>query len=273
MARSVALSRCLEGVFSLNRAPCDLILNIAEECIESSPLSTSAGLPAVRVEVHLYVTGEHWLNETINYYADRIHLHHVNIDDPLQLPLVAAQSLWNYSAPADMNLYLEDDLVIHDPLYVDKQAWFQHRTGNRFVLMPHRFEPTVANAPRKFFVDGPIKEDSCCESVWTSDEKIAATGRFWDGQDLSFSLAPNPHSGSFCVSSHQLEQMRSAPWPPEVFIGPLETAATGIVMAHFQVLKPSWSCRNFLLVEHANPSFRGLLGKLPYRNPKENTLF
>ena len=265
LPRSLALARCLGSVLGLNRSQHDWILNIAERQLELTPASALAGLPALLVELHLFVCGQHWLQEVVELFAPRLHLHCQELADPMQLPLVAVRQLLDMASPADLNLYLEDDLVIQDPRYADKLAWFHQRTEHRFVLMPHRREQTVANAPQRLFVDGPIKPEGQAEPVWASEEKLMASGRFWDGQELGFVQASNPHSGSFCLSAPQLEQLRSAPWPPPPFVGPLETAATGTVLGHFPVLKPSWACRDFLTLEHGNPSFLRLLGELPQR--------
>lgn len=265
LPRSLALARCLGSVLALNRAPRDWILNIAERQMELTPASSPAGLPVVQVELHLFVCAEHWLQEVVELYAPRLQLHRLELDDPRQLPLAAVRHLLDMPAPADLSLYLEDDLVVQDPRYADKLAWFHQRTDHRFVLMPHRREPTVANAPQHLYVDGPIKPEGQLQPVWASDETVVANGRFWDGQELGFVEASNPHSGSFCVSAPQLEQLRSAPWPPPTFVGPLETAATGTLLGQFPVLKPSWACREFLTLEHGNPSFLRLLGELPRR--------
>ena len=265
LPRSLALARCLGSVLALNRAPRDWILNIAERQMELTAASSLAGLPAVQVELHLFVCGQHWLQEVVELYAPRLQLHRLELEDPRQLPLAAVRQLLDMPDPADLSLYLEDDLVIQDPRYADKLAWFHQRTEHRFVLMPHRREPTVANAPQHLYVDGPIKPEGQQQAVWASDETVVANGRFWDGQELGFVEASNPHSGSFCVSAPQLEQLRSAPWPPPTFVGPLETAATGTLLGQFPVLKPSWACREFLTLEHGNPSFLRLLGELPRR--------
>lgn len=265
LPRCLALARCLGSVLSLNRAARDWILNIAERQMELTPDSTLAGCSAVQVEAHLFVCGEHWLQDVVELYLPRLHLHRLELEDPRQLPLAAVRQLLDMPAPADLSLYLEDDLVIQDPRYADKLAWFYERTDHRFVLMPHRREPTVAHAPQQLYVDGPIKPQGQSEPVWASDGAVLASGRFWDGQELDFVEASNPHSGSFCVSAPQLERLRLAPWPPAAFVGPLETAATGTLLGHFPVLKPSWSCREFLAIEHGNPSFLQLLGQLPQR--------
>ena len=266
LPRGLALARCLGSVLGLNRASQDWILNIAEQQLELSPLPSLRGLPGLQVELHLFVCGDQQLQEVVDLYAPRLQLHRLELDDPRQLPLEAVRQLLEMPEPADLSLYLEDDLVISDSRYADKLAWFHQSTEHRFVLMPHRREQTVANAPQRLFVDGPIKQQSDPRSVWASDEAVVAQGRFWDGESLDFIRAANPHSGSFCVSAPQLMQMRGAPWPPEPFIGPLETAATGTVLGHFPVLKPSWACRDFLTIEHGNPSFLRLLGALPRRD-------
>ncbi len=265
LPRSLALARCLGSVLSLSRASTDWILNIAEHQLEPTPPSCLGELSAVHVDLHLFVCGEHWLQEVVELYRSRIHLHQVDLADPRHLPLEAVRQLMDLEDPADLSLYLEDDLVIQDHLYVDKMEWFHQRTQHRFVLMPHRREPTVANAPKHLYVDGPIKSADQAEAVWASDEAVVATGRFRSGPEIGFVKASNPHSGSFCVSAPQLAQLRQASWPPPTFVGPLETAATGAVLEHFPILKPSWSCRSFLALEHANPSFLRFLGEWPVR--------
>ena len=265
LRRSLALARCLGSVLALNRAPRDWILNIAERQMELTPLSCLGGLKAVQVELHLFVCGEHWLQDVVELYASRIQFHRLELEDPRQLPLETVHQLLGLQAPADLSLYLEDDLVIQDPLYADKQAWFHQRTEHRLVLMPHRREPTVANAPQQLYVDGPIKLAGQDGPVWASDEQVVARGRFREGPEIGFVKASNPHSGSFCVSAPQLEHLRQASWPPDAFVGPLETAATGTVLQHFPLLKPSWACREFLALEHAHPSFLRLFGEWPQR--------
>ena len=266
LPRSVALGRCLGSILALNRSPVDWILNIAEDHLESTSPSTASFLHGIEVELYVFVTGSNLLQDILEVYGPRLHLHRQDLEDPRQLPLTAVRWLLDQSSSsADYHMYFEDDLVIQDSRYVDKLAWFSRRTDNRFVLMPHRYEPTVANAPQRLYVDGPIKEIDKAEQIWASDEVVIASGRFLGGQEVSFCEASNPHSGSFCVSASQLDQLRQEVWPPKSFIGPLETAATGIFLGHFPILKPSWMCREFLCIEHGNPSFLGCMGELPYR--------
>lgn len=265
LARSISLGRCLGSVLGLGRDCRDWILNIAERHLELSPITSLRGLAGVRVELHLFTCGDHCLSEVVDLFAPRLQWHRLELADPRQLPLEAVRWLLSMQPAPDLCLYLEDDLVLADPRYLDKLAWFYERTDHRFVLMPHRLEPSVANAPRRLFVDGPIKPRDQQTPVWAGEEALGAEGRFWDGQQISFVEASNPHSGTFCLSRPQLATVCASAWPPPRFIGPLETAATGIVLPHFPVLKPSWACRDFLSIEHANPSFLGLMAQLPRR--------
>lgn len=270
LARQVALSRCLAGVLALNRQVQDLILNPAEQALELTPpiRDNTTRLAGVLIDLHVFVNGEDYLQEILEHFADRLTLHQVQLEDPHQLPLAAAEWLCHQPEPvADLHLYLEDDLVIQDPRYVDKQVWFSERTQHRFVLMPHRLEPCVAQAPMRLYVDGPVKPLEQQEPVWSDQEQELARGTFWDGRSVGFAVASNPHSGSFCLSEPQRQQLLARGAAPTPFVGPLETAATGTVLDHFPVLKPLWPERDFLCVEHGHPSFLLHLGRLPLRKP------
>ena len=167
---------------------------------------------------------------------------------------------------ADLSLYFEDDLVINDPRYVDKQVWFTESTDHQFVLMPHRLEYCVAEAPMRLCVDGPIKQVEQEDAVWSDQEKEVARGTFWDGRSVGFAIASNPHSGSFCLSAAQRQRLVERQAQPTEFVGPLETAATGTVLDHFPIWKPVLRERDFLCLEHGHPSFLGHLGTMPLRS-------
>jgi len=269
LARSVALGRCLAGVLALNRQAIDFILNPAEQMLEQTPATPLAGtrLVGVQVDLHLFVTGEHYLKEVADLFANRLSIHQLDLEDPLQLPLAAAAWLRSQEIGADLHLYFEDDLVIQDPRYVDKLVWFTERTEHRYVLMPHRLEPCVAQAPMRLCVDGPVKPVEQQEPVWADQEQEFARGTYWDGRSVGFAVASNPHSGSFCLSEVQRQLLLERAAEPTVFVGPLETAATGTVLGQFPVLKPVWAERDFLCLEHGHPSFLLHLERLPLRTP------
>jgi hypothetical protein len=271
LARQLALGRCLGSLLALNRQPIDLILNPAEQVLEPAPPihDTTTRLAGVAVELHVFVTGAHYLSAIVDHLSDRLTLHRLDLEDPRQLPLAAAQWLCRHPDPADLHLYFEDDLVIHDPRYVDKLVWFSERTDHQFALMPHRLEPCAAQAPMRLYVDGPVKPVAQQEPVWSLPEQELARGTYWDGRSVGFALASNPHSGSFCLSERQRQRLLERRAEPLEFVGPLETAATGTVLGQFPVWKPVWQERDFLCVEHGHPSFLMHLGRLPVRQVQE----
>lgn len=267
LARQLALGRCLGSLLALGRQSQDLILNPAEEMLEITPpiRDTSTRLAGVEVELHVFVSGSHYLQELINQLSDRLTVHHLDLDDPMELPLAASRWLCRHPEPADLHLYFEDDLVIQDQRYVDKLVWFTARTQHRYVLMPHRLEPCVTQAPMRLYVDGPVKPVGQEKPVWSDQDQEQARGTYWDGRSVGFAEASNPHSGSFCLSEPQRQRLLSSDAEPTDFVGPLETAATGTVLGHFPVWKAVWAERDFLWVEHGHPSFLLHLGVLPLR--------
>lgn len=267
LARQLALGRCLCALLALGRQAQDLILNPAEEMFEITPpiRDNSTRLTGVQVELHVFVSGSHYLEELISQLSDRLTVHHLDLGNSLELPLAASQWLCCHSEPADLHLYFEDDLVIQDPRYVDKLVWFTERTQHRYVLMPHRLEPCVAQAPMRLYVDGPGKPVGQEKPVWSDQEQEQARGTYWDGRSVGFAEASNPHSGSFCLSESQRQLLLTSGAEPVDFVGPLETAATGTVLAKFPVWKTVWAERDFLWVEHGHPSFLEHLHRLPVR--------
>lgn len=261
--RQVALARCLGGVLALARSEQEEVLEIAEQRILAIGTAyPEQRLAGVEVECHLFVTGDHWLAEVVEAFGARITVHRLALEDPQRLPF-AARDFLLADAQADLALYLEDDLVVHDRLYADKLIWFYERTEHRYGLMPHRFELTGQRGAQRLFVDGPMAQDSFPPHQRPAE--AVAEGTFWDGGRLSFDLASNPHSGSFALSPPQRQLILAAGVADSGFVGPLETVATYTVLQHLPVLKPSWPCRDFLTLEHGHPSFLAWRQSLPRR--------
>ena len=255
--RAVALSRCLGGVLSLARAGEEEILGIAEANILKAPRAVVPGQQAsgLVIDCHVFVCGDDYLSDALKAFERRITVHHVELEDPRRLPFVVRDFLLNDDAAgdADLSLYLEDDLVIQDQLYFDKLLWFYRKTNHQFALMPHRFELTGYHLSPRLFVDGPI--DSLVLPGHQQPAEQLASGCFAGRERIHFDVASNPHSGSFSVSVLQRKKILALGIADEGFVGPLETVATFTVLQHLQVMKPSWVQRDFLLIEHAHPSF------------------
>lgn len=256
--RIVALGRCLGALRALAQRPGhgDWLMQHSPEAgpIALPPLEVE-GVPPIQLEILICVTGEAWLEPALRAFSQSIKVLMLQPEDPIQLGLAARDALLQAEPIADLNLYMEDDLVIHDPLFFEKQRWFLERAEHRAVLMPHRYELVQAGSryPRRFYVDGELEPEALEGFPWQA-HAAAASGVF-HGRPVGFDQPSNPHSGLFVLSGPQVEQLRRSGIPSWEWIGPLETAATQTVAHRFPVLKPSWTCRDFLTVEHGHHSY------------------
>lgn len=253
--RCLALYRCLSALVALGRGEQDLVLNIGGRWLdETGPLrlGTEGVLPLIELELNLFTTGADALHEVIELFAGRVTRHRLELDDPRHLPLATRDFLIAQQPTADLALYLEDDLVIADPLFLDKQWWFLEGCDASAVLMPHRYELIPGGKGQRLLVDGPLRDQYI--GRFTQPRASAARGRF-RGEEVIFDRTANPHSGLCCLHRQQVESLQGENLPSEGFIGPLETAATLTALRFFPVYKPSLEDRAFLWVEHGHPSF------------------
>ena len=259
-ARGLALARCLGSVLRLRRSSSDAVLNHGQRVINHldhapQPLQQA---DEISIDLHVFTDGQHRLEEVLQLYRNRVQLHDVVLDNPRHLPLATRNWLITQKPSADLTIYMEDDLVINDPLFLDKQRWFLERTQQRMVLMPHRFEPIAAGPQARLLVDGPLHPEFIGQ--FCTPRRHAARGRFDPhGEEIHFDVADNPHSGCFVLGSQQADVLRRNNLPNDGFVGPLETAATLTVLQHFPVLKPAAPHQGFLTVEHGHPSYLGYL--------------
>lgn len=265
-ARSLALGRCLAALLGLERSGHDLVLNIGRRQLnDSGPLLRGEqALAGIALELHLFTCGDALLEEVVEQFGDRLTLHRLQLEDPRLLPLATRDWLIQSDPVSDLVLYLEDDLVIGDPLFFDKQAWFVAGCQHKAVLMPHRYELIRGRRGQRLLVDGPLREVFIGQ--FTRPQRSAGRGQFWDGQEVVFDRTTNPHSGLFCLSEEQVRRLRGETLPTGGFVGPLETAATLTALRFFTVFKPSLVHRSFLWVEHGHPSFEQLAHEWPLEN-------
>ena len=120
---------------------------------------------------------------------------HVTVDDaPMNLGFAAHRILADRLGQYDRYGYLEDDLVVHDPLLFAKQDWFGATFGSGSLLAPMRYE---ASGGLKVHPDGPLP-------VFALDGLRRPPGPdrlegSWFGLNLAFERPSNPHSGCFFV--------------------------------------------------------------------------
>lgn len=255
LARSLALAKCISSVIALRRGQTDFELNIGEKTIDELTPHKQTGQSQngrIDIEITVCTTGNDYLQDVLSLYESKINILNFNLGNPRNLGLAARDHLIHNLPDADLFLYLEDDLVIRDTLYLDKLIWFHSRTQHQACLMPHRYELCLAPGRGRLYVDGPPSKKAIENFI--KPKKDVAEGDF-KGYHVSFDIAVNPHSGTFCLSLPQATRLRNKSLPKSGFAGPLETAATYTVMKYFPILKSSKRNINFFEIEHAHPSF------------------
>ncbi len=262
--RQLAFSRCLLALQAQRRRRRDLLLNIRERLVDvlAAARLSEEELPELRLTIVVVSNGHDRLVEVLEAFRDDVQEHVVTGDDPQRLPLQTRALLLEDREPADLWLYLEDDLVLLDPLFFDKQWWWLQRCGERMVLMPHRYELVRGGAGGRLLVDGPL-QPGLIDPL--NDPREAVVRASFAGREVVFDRTANAHAGLFVISENQRRELAQGVLPEQGFVGPLETAATLTVLHRYPVCKPSLEHRRFLMVEHGHPSFRELVESMPLR--------
>jgi hypothetical protein len=195
--------------------------------------------------------------------------HYPTDAEPLLLGFECHAALYERLGDYDYYCYLEDDLILRDPWFFDKQSWFAAQVDPGAVLLPNRYEVARGGVAWKAYIDGDLAPE-----VTATFQNIAQASELKGtclGREITFRRPLNPHSGCFFLTG---EQLRAWALRPDFldrdtrFIGPLESAATLGVIRTFRVYKPAPEVASFLEIEHAGTAF---IGNLRYRGSGDRT--
>ncbi len=75
---------------------------------------------------------------------------------PTHLGYACHDQMLQLASDFDWFMYLEDDLLVLDPMYLEKSRWFLELAGEDCVLQPNRFEANHRTLANKAYVDGSI---------------------------------------------------------------------------------------------------------------------
>lgn len=153
--------------------------------------------------------------------------------------------------------YLEDDLLVQDPMFLAKLGWFQRVVGPADVLLPNRYE-VQPDSGEKLYIDGHM--DPGFAGRWQNvRERPRLTGSVM-GEPVRFWRPNNPHSGCFVLSAAQMDHWIAQPHfldRDTGFAGPLESAATLGLLKTFRIYKPAPDSAGFLEIRHRNNRYLG----------------
>ena len=173
--------------------------------------------------------------------------------EPTMLGFEANQIFKDYANDYDRYVFLEDDIILHDPLFFIKLDWFEDMVGSHALLQPHLYEVTERDGRGKVYIDGDFVPDQVARyrRISGKSAKVIETEQL--GQQLRFCYAPNPHSGCYFISQAQLHFWLQQPWYLDRdtgFVRSFESAASLGILKTFDIYKAELNCAAFLEVQH-----------------------
>ena len=218
----------------------------------SSPAAND--MLSLTMDVVLVTTGEQHLARSL---LPHLFQHCPTDAEPRCLGFVCHELMREHAGRYDFFVYLEDDLEITDPLFFAKLAWFGGQFGQSALLQPNRFELAPNLQVMKMYVDGNTTRPEIPAMHQDITVRPALEAEAF-GRTMQFKRVSNAHSGCFFVTAAQLERMAPSPFfgkPNAEFFGPLESAATLVIMRTFEVYKPARTNAGFLEVHHLGRRF------------------
>jgi hypothetical protein len=171
--------------------------------------------------------------------------------EPHMLPFEAQRIMRERAGRYDMYAYMEDDLIVDDPAFFDKIAWFAREFGPRAILLPIRYEFSSTGLPAKISLSRRLSLKN--QAPFRTGEAPATLRGHWRGSEQSFARPANPHAGCYALTSAQLDAWIASPTffdRDTSWIDPLVSGATLSVGKEFTIYMPSAPDPWFLQIEH-----------------------
>lgn len=204
---------------------------------------------------------DHLLN--ILPIPEHLYKHHNTNSEPLLLGFECQKVLSENLGKYDYYCYLEEDLILHDPLFFEKLKWFNSEYDKTCLLQPNRYEISpIISIVHKAYIDGDLRPDITSKFQDVSQDPELNNKIM--NMPLTFKRTLNPHSGAYFLTNEQLEYWTKQEYFLDKdisFISPLESAATLGVMKTFKIYKPAPICANFLEIQHFGAAFLTLIGR------------
>jgi hypothetical protein len=217
---------------------------------------------ADKVDIAVCTVGNSHLLDRLGVPNAMYHHQPVQADPPM-IGFACQKVLKAHLGKYDFYCYLEDDLVVGDPYFLAKVAWFARTFGDDVLLLPHRFEISGKEPLHKLYIDGPVKPDFTAQWQDTTDRREVKAEFL--GAPIGFERWENPHSGCFFLNAAQMERWVASPYFQDgdcSFAGPLESAATLGIMKTFRIYKSTYKNAGFHEIRHFHNRYLGAAVKL-----------
>jgi hypothetical protein len=223
------------------------------------------------IDIVLCTTGEDHLLARVQL-PPHLFGHRAAACEPLRLGFECQMVLRDAFEHYDYCCYLEDDLVLHDPWFFAKLAWFNAQAEPVNVLLPNRYEVSNRGPIHKVYVDGNLAPRVTVP--WQNIEGQPPIVCQSLGTTIHLERTLNPHSGCYFLSREQMRRWVNAPHfldGDTSFVGPLESAATLGILKTFNVYKPGRDTPSFLEIQHSGTAFLDLVGRQVHLSVKSES--
>lgn len=220
-------------------------------------VESNTGL-ANKIDVVVCTTGDSHLIAQLGL-PDGLYRHHATSAAPMFLGFECHALLRDALGAYDYYCFLEDDLLLSDPMLFQKLNWFNKIAGDGAVLQPNRFEIALGQSWHKLYIDGNLARPELSDRLQDVTDTPVLSGEVF-GVPIKFQRVNNPHSGCFFLNARQMQHWSERPEflnRDPSFAGPLESAATLGIMHFFRAYKPARENAGFLEVRHLDNRYLG----------------
>ena len=149
----------------------------------------------------------------------------------------------------DLICYMEDDIAITDIDFFSKLGLMYKNIPSDYALMPHRCEKINGKG---FVILSGDPDGGRKDLFWDTGEMFKYK---WNDKWVTFYRAINPHSGCYFLGKEQAKRVynywKDRNWKSKYQLsGPLEQAASGMLLPVLKIMKPVKEQFKFLMVTH-----------------------
>jgi hypothetical protein len=211
----------------------------------------------VELTIAVFTAGDHHLLADLAC-PPALYQHHGTAADPQFLGWECHAHLRDRLGEFDYYCYLEDDILILDPLFFLKLNMFNDNLRRndaltKALLQPQRYETSLvpfraqASYVRRIYMDYQTAE---ADAVPRERLGISLLG-----QGFEFERTTHPHAGCFFLAAEQMAHLAAQPGfldRSEIYMTPLDTAATRDIARNFRVFKTALNSLSFFEVCHGH---------------------
>jgi hypothetical protein len=189
--------------------------------------------------------------------------HHPTNAEPIMLGFECHKLLRDARGRYDYYVFLEDDVVITDPMFFKKRRLFDQHFDPQTLLQPNRYEAVPTGPVNKLYVDYRLNP-RVTEKYQNIADRPRLEMSFVD-EVIGFERTTYPSAGCFFLSAEQLNRWVDGPYFLDgdvSYMSPLDSAVTLSVMKTFRIYKPQLEQAWFLEVLHASPRWIGSIANI-----------